>query len=252
MIQTVTLRAVPTLSQIHCRQRAGGYLKRNLPWLPLDAPAAAEMPVLRLNLGNWQHQSARIPNFDRLFRRLDQGGNFRLVLWTHDWLVGALSAYELLNRYQALLPAPLGARPHLLDLLPANVTGEPDLERRRLIDAWRWLHRLLPRPSEKLERAALLGEAADLGDEPLLSDARDLAFFNVASWWFLEHHGQPVVWSELLLRVARMSEPALCFALTTRQPPAITRMLEGMLDTRTLHSSHAATRALSETTELSA
>jgi hypothetical protein len=29
-------------------------------------------------------------------------------------------------------------------------------------------------------------------------------------------------------------------------------MLEGMLDTRTLHTSHAATRALSETTELSA
>jgi hypothetical protein len=252
MIQTVTLRAVPTLSQIHCRQRAGSYLRRNLPWLPLDVPAAAELPVLRLNLGNWQHPSARIPNFDRLFRRLDQGGNFRLVLWSHDWLAGTHSAYELLNRYQALLPAPPGARTSLLDLLPANLTGEPELEHRRRIDTWCWLRRLRPCPSETLERAALLGGRPDLGDERVLSDAGDLAFFNVASWWFLEHREQPVVWSELFLRVARMSEDALCLALSTRQPPAITRMLEGILDTRMQLSSYSVARAWGAATELSA
>jgi hypothetical protein len=252
MIQTVTLSSLPNLSQIYCRQRASGYLKLNLPSLPLDAPRAAELPVLRLNLGNWQHPSARIPNFDRLFQRLDQGGDFRLVLWTHDWLVGVQSAYELLNRYQRLLPPPVGARTSLLEWLPAGTTPEQEQERRCAIDTWRWLHRLEPRPSEKRERAALFGGPADACDQAVLSDARDLAFFNTASWWLLEQRGQPLIWSELLLRVARMSERALCLALTTRQPPAISRMLEAILATRAELASYSSARALRETTELSA
>jgi hypothetical protein len=232
MIQHVVLSALPTLTQIYSRQRACGYLKAQLRCLPLDSVGVAKMPELRLNLGNWQHPSARVPNFDRLFRRVDEAGDFRLVLWTQDWLVGVQSAYEILNRYQRMLPAPVHARGTLLEMLAPAATGEQELERLRAIDCWRWLHRLEARPNERLERAALLGGRGEASDTAVLSDARDLAFFNTMSWWFLEHRGQPATWSELLLRVGRMSELALCLALTTRQPPPISRMLEAILESR--------------------
>jgi hypothetical protein len=60
-----------------------------------------------------------------------------------------------------------------------------------------------------------------------------LAFFNTASWWFLERHGLPAMRSELERRFERMSGLALGLALTTRQPPVVSGLFEAITHGRT-------------------
>lgn len=240
MIRYVALGAASTLSQIRWRQTVSKCLQATLGSLPLETPRAADAHSLRVNLANWAHPSARLPNFDRLFSVVDKAGDFRLVLSSRDWPLGGQSAYQILNRYQRLLPAPVGARTWLLELLPVAQTGDEELARSSTLDGWRWLHRLRPRPTEGLERAALLGESADDQDQALLDDTRDLAFFNTTSWWFLERHGLYALRSELERRFARMSGLALGLALTTRQPPAVAGLFEAITRGRT-HSALGST-----------
>lgn len=244
MIRDVRLRSLPTLSQVRQRDRAAAYLQDRLPGLPLYA-GAPELPEVRIQLSDWQHERARIPNFDRLLRRLEAGGDFRLILAARDWLSGAQAAYEILNRYQRLLPGPRLAADQgqfaarclaLHGVLSPPSQGPTELERVGQLDCWCWLHRLEPVPPEELQLAALFGGDIYVAERELLRDARDLAFFNTRSWYLLEEQGYAASWTEVRRRVGRLSEAALCLALMTRQPPAISQMLEDMLDARGGHA----------------
>ncbi|MDF3064442.1 MAG: hypothetical protein K0R38_43 [Polyangiaceae bacterium] len=227
------------------------------------------LPEVTIALPHWQHERANLPAFDRLFEKVASDGDFRLVLWSRDWLDGVQPALELLNRYQRLLPLPLDY-PHLPRL--AEV-----LNARRLLtsgqdgqDAWRWLLRLTAHPSLPLELAALfhdvllpthengsravwaslgclgfrraemveateLASRSELGESSttelaLLRDARDLCFFSAKSWQFSREQGPKQTLEQVRWRLGRMSTRAVCLALATRQPADVSRMMEEVLD----------------------
>lgn len=245
MIREIRLRAIATSSQLRQRDRAAVYLQGRLKCLPLHAATVSELPELRLKLLDWQHDLAHIPSFDRLLHSLEREGDFRLTLWTRDWLTGVQSAYELLNRYQRLLPLPFGtgvetsSASRLLELhtlLHPLTKGAAEQERVERLDCFRWVHRLEAFPSEQLQVAALFGGGVGSDDAGTLSDARDLTFFCTGSWQFLAEQGPFATWLEVRSRLARMSEAALCLALMTRQPPEVSHMLEVTLQERSGHA----------------
>jgi hypothetical protein len=230
---------------------------------------------LEINLHDWQHWRANLRNFDRLFESMQRGSDFRLVLWSRDWLEGVQAAYEVLNRYQRLLPVP--AIPTALPCLPAVLEAHAQLhadndsvEPRRhacALDAWRWLLRLKPTASTGLQLAALfrylpleaarsalkpldittrdvgtmellLGHEGSAGqaERALLHDADSLSFFCVDSWHHLEQHGALATQLHVARLLAGMSTSALCLALMTRQPPTINGMIDVALDVAPAHS----------------
>lgn len=153
-----------------------------------------------------------------------------------------------------------------LHAAPADVQGgiRPDE------DAWRWLIRLAAEPPRAVQLAALFHPAfvpqhgnrtrtvwtalerqgfsrAELSrmlellsqvesddtldpDLALLKDAHGLAFFSAHSWQYFREHGQAQTRETVRQLVARISNRALCLALATRQPPAVSLMLEDALD----------------------
>jgi hypothetical protein len=235
-------------------------------------PGTAELEV---NLHDWQHWRANLRNFDRLVENVQRGSDFRLVLWSRDWLEGVQAAYEVLNRYQRLLPLP--AIPTALPCLPAVLQAHEQLhpyydsvEHRRhvrALDAWRWLLRLKPTASTGLQLACLfrylplaaarsaltpLGiTTRDVGhmellldhdgpagkaERALLKDADALSFFCVDSWHHLEQRGPLDTQLHVTRLLSGMSTTALCLALMTRQPPAISGMIDLALDVAPTHS----------------
>lgn len=227
------------------------------------------LPELTIALPHWQDDRANITAFDRLLDKVAGDGDFRLVLWSRDWLDGVQPAQELLNRYQRLLPLPLDYRPltHLVEVLHARRLLTSSLKGH---DTWRWLLRLNPRPSRSLELAALfhdvllpvhengaravwsslaclgfrraeLVEATELASRSergesstpelaLLRDARDLSFFSTQSWQFAREHGHAETFAAVRLRLGRMTARAVCLALATRQPVEVFSMMEDVLD----------------------
>lgn len=248
---------------------ASSYLQRQLRSRCIRLEAKRSLPELTVALPNWQNAQIDVLGFDRLFDKVSSDGDFRLVLWSRDWLEGVQAALELLNRYQRLLPLPVDYRP-----LPRV---QEALNARRLLttsraghDAWRWLLRLSSQPKPALElatlfhdvltpthdngaratwsalgclgfsRAALLqatelATRSELGDGStvelaLLQDARDLCFFSGQSYHFLREHGHAATEERLRQLLGRMSSRAVCLALATRQPPAISSMMDELLD----------------------
>lgn len=236
---------------------------------------------LEVSLHDWQHWSANLRNFDRLFDSMQKGPDYRLVLWSRDWLEGVQAAYELLNRYQRLLPLP--ALPSALSCLPAVLHAhqqvyalhEPVEARRqaRALDAWRWLLRLKPIASTGLQLAALfryvplaaarsalrpldiltrdvssmellLDRAGNAGsaERAVLDDVDALAFFCVDSWHHLEQHGPLATQLHVASLLSGMSASALCLALMTRQPPAINGMIDVALELAPAHEAHSRVR----------
>jgi hypothetical protein len=229
-------------------------------------PSSSE---LEINLHDWQHWRANLRNFDRLLENLQRGSDFRLVLWSRDWLEGVQAAYEVLNRYQRFLPLPAipTALPSLTGVLRAHeqLHALQDSVERRLaacaLDAWRWLLRLRPTAATGLQLAALfrylpleatrsalqsldltqrdldqmellLGRrgSADQAELALLQDAHALSFFCIDSWHHLEQHGPLATQLHVADLLSGMSTTAVCLALMTRQPPVINGMLDLALD----------------------
>jgi hypothetical protein len=248
---------------------ASSSLQRQLRGDFIRLTSKSHLPELTIALPHWQHERADVIGFDRLFDKLANDGDFRLVLWTRDWLDGAQPALELLNRYQRLLPLPRDYRPlpRLAELLNARrqLTSCRDGN-----DAWRWLLRMSARPTRSLELAALfhdlllgaqdsnvsavrgslarlgfprdeVGEATELASrsEPgegagphltLLRDARDLSFFSSQSWQFSREHGATATLAHVRKLLGRMTTRAVCLALATRQPSDVSSMIEAVLD----------------------
>jgi hypothetical protein len=224
-IREVVLHGRQAPSEQYFKQRAVSYLRRQLQcrWISMSPRLPA--PEVTISLADWQNRFADARSFDRLLNSVGKEGRFRLVIWTRDWLDGVYTALEVLNRYQRLLPLERAQR------LP-EVWDASD----EAIDVWRWVLRLKPSASTDLQRAALVGDDAALRSAQssdglkLLRDAGDISFFSLQSWQYLHTWGLEQTQCVVERRLSRMSDEALCHVLSTRQPPAISRMLETCLE----------------------
>jgi hypothetical protein len=182
-IKEIVLRCSTSRTERNLALYAASYLQRQLRCDRIRLHGQRELPEALVVLSHWQHEQADITSFDRLFEQLQREGDFRLVLWSRDWLEGVQAALELLNRYQRLLPLPLDYRPlpHLPELLSARraLFRDGQNEGRAGEDAWRWLLRLAPEPPRAVELAALFLD--------LLLPQHDN--HTRAAWTTLESHG---------------------------------------------------------------
>lgn len=217
----MVLLGLPLAREQNFLREAARYLERQLG-VKMHARRTRELPELTIDLATWSHPRASLASFDRLFEAVRNRGDFRLTLTARNWLVGAQSAVELLNRYQRLLPVSrrralaLGARfSGLQPLVPMGETG-PELVQAH--DTWRWAVRLY---------GALA--PGQLASTQLLQDAHDLAFFSSGSVSYLERFGVAATYAKVRRCLSRMSDEAICHALTTRQPALITHMIEETL-----------------------
>jgi hypothetical protein len=224
-IREVVLHGRRSPSEQYFKERAVSYLRRQLQCKWISKSPRLPAPEVTISLTDWQNRFADVRSFDRLLNSVQKEGRFRLVLWTRDWLDGVYTALEVLNRYQRLLP--LDREQRLPEVWDASDGA---------IDVWRWLLRLEPGADIDLQRAALVGDDAALRSAQssdglkLLRDAADISFFSLQSWDYLHTWGLEQTQCVVERRVSRMSDEALCHALSTRQPPAISRMLELCLE----------------------
>jgi hypothetical protein len=215
-IREVVLHGRQTPSELYFRQRAVSYLRRQLQCKWIGQSPRLPAPEVTISLADWQNRLADVRSFDRLLNSVCKEGRFRLVIWTRDWLDGVYTALEVLNRYQRLLPLERDQR------LP-EVRDASD----EAIDVWRWVLRLKPSAGTELQRAALVGDDAALrcaqssDGLTLLRDASDISFFSLQSWQYLHSWGLEQTQCVVERRLSRMSDEALCHALSTRQPQAI-------------------------------
>jgi hypothetical protein len=199
-----------------------------------------DLPELKIDLATWSHPNASLTGFDRLVQSVSAQGNFRLTLTAHDWLAGALSAVELMNRYQRLLPLP-NPRPRtraldaIFEARPA-ICAAPDAAHDpvQAQDTWRWAIRL----------CCALPPGTPAGTR-LLQDAHDLAFFSSGSLEYLERFGVANTYSKVRRCLSRMSQEAICQALMTRQPALVSQMMEETLVRASWHETPAAERRAS-------
>jgi hypothetical protein len=88
------------------------------------------------------------------------------------------------------------------------------------------------RMSELILRVQIEPSAATDPEVLLLRDARDLAFFSTGSDRALDEQGAGQAFITVTSCLQRMSEKAICLALTTRQPPLIEQIIESTLESR--------------------
>ncbi len=163
-----------------------GYLRRELRCDSIVTVPRAELTEVRIALHDWQNYDADLLSFDRLLQSLESQGDFRLILATSDWLEGTQAAFEVLNRYQRLLPLPsdLKPMPQLPQVLAAHrlllAGNRPSarVSRDHGLDVWRWVLRLSPQASRPLQLAALFCDVeaswpeAQAAQSNVVSDAR--------------------------------------------------------------------------------
>ena len=224
-IREIVLQGRSSPSERYFRQRAASYLQHHVGCRHIRLSPQLPAPEVVISLADWQNRFADARSFDRLLKSVGKEGRFRLVIWTRDWLDGAYTALEVLNRYQRLLPLTREQRlPEVRD-----ATDEA-------LDVWRWVLRLKPNASLDLQCAALVGDdralrAAQASEGlKLLRDAADISFFSLQSWNYLDAWGLEQTQCVVERRLSRMSDEALCHALGTRQPPAISEMIEACLE----------------------
>jgi len=219
-IREVVLLGLPQPQERRLLRDAASYLAQQFGFKMLPRPVR-DLPDLRIDLATWSHPSASLSAFDRLIHSVQAQGDFCLTLTAHDWLAGALSAVEVLNRYQRLLPLPaprlraraldgIGDARHVPGSTPAATHDPVQAE-----DTWRWAIRL----SCTLPPGSVAGSK-------LLQDAHDLAFFSSGSVEYLERFGVASTYAKVQRCLSRMSPEAICQAMTTRQPPLVSRMIE--------------------------
>jgi len=163
VIQEVVLRGASTANERRLLGYARSYLRRELRCEAILTHPRGQLTELRLALRDWQYHAADLRGFDRLFQSLENQGNFRLILATADWLEGTQSAFELLNRYQRLLPLPFDPieMPQVRQVLAVHrqlLAGDdpaPRIARDHGLDVWRWVLRLHADAPTPLQLAAL-------------------------------------------------------------------------------------------------
>jgi hypothetical protein len=270
-IGEVILRGRRDLLERHHLLRELSYLRRQMGLDVIRDASQRRLPTVRISLHDWSHPAADVRSFDRLLESTQREGECSLVLWCTDWLAGSQSAVELLNRYQRLLPLPSTAVvPPELDtaLRTYHALFRPYAgaarERHDLgLDTWRWLLRLTPGAGLALQLAALFHDLAvgeletlleplplprstkrrtvelslyydELGRDPELTQlrtARALSFLSLESWRFERQHGTSAVRAKAQQLLLRLDSEALCVAATTRQPRAVSEVLNAVLIT---------------------
>ncbi|MES1186707.1 MAG: hypothetical protein ABUL60_23030 [Myxococcales bacterium] len=233
-IREVVLLGLPVAQEQNFLREAARYLERQFG-VKMRPRAIGELQELKIDLATWSHPRASLEGFDRLFESVRKRGDFRLTLTARDWLAGAQSAVELLNRYQRLLPVSK-LRAHALGVRfkapsPPGAAGDA-AEASHAHDTWRWAVRLSGSLSP-----------GQLGSTRLLQDAHDLAFFSNGSVQYLQQHGVAATYGKVRRCLSRMSDEAICHALTTRQPVLISQMIEETLVMLARRDDEAATRA---------
>jgi len=222
-IREVVLLGLPSKQERGLLREAGRYLERQFGF-KMQARHVLDLPPLKIDLATWSHPRASLNGFDRLIDSVRAQGDFRLVLTARDWLGGGQSAVELLNRYQRLLPLPNPeARKRAIDAIfaarqAAGSVAEANPESAQAQNMWRWAVRLCCAPSS----------GSPTGTQ-LLQDAHDLAFFSNGSLEYLEELGVTATYAKVRRCLSRMSDEAICHALTTRQPALISYMIEETL-----------------------
>lgn len=234
-IREVVLLGLPQAQEQNFLREAARYLERQFG-VKMRPRAVGELQELKIDLATWSHPRASLEGFDRLFESVRKRGDFRLTLTARDWLAGAQSAVELLNRYQRLLPiSKLRARAlagRFQALSAPGASGDASPETTYAHDTWRWAVRL---------SASL--SPGQLGSTRLLQDAHDLAFFSNGSVQYLQQYGVAATYGKVRRCLLRMSDEAICHALTTRQPVLISQMIEETLVMLSRRDDEAATRA---------
>lgn len=235
----MVLLGLPTRAERRFLREAASHLTRQFRFR-MHPRALRDLPELRIDLATWSHPNASLHGFDRLFQSVSARGDFRLTLTAHDWLAGALSSVEVLNRYQRLLPLP-NPRPRTRALdaifaarqsLCASPAATADPVQAQ--DTWRWALRL----------CCTLAPGAPAGAK-LLQDAHDLAFFSSGSLRYLEQFGVANTYSKVRRCMSRMTQEAICHALMTRQPRLVAQMMEETLIRASWRDPHAADRRAS-------
>ena len=234
-IREVVLLGLPFKQERSLLREAGHYLERQFGFKMQPRPILG-LPQLKIDLATWSHPRASLRGFDRLVDSVRARGDFCLTLTARDWLAGAQSAIELMNRYQRILPEPK-ARKRASDAIFAarqatDFMCEAEPESAHAQNMWRWAVRLSGTPS-----------SGSLASERLLQDAHDLAFFSNGSLDYLEQLGVAATYAKVRRCLSRMSEEAICHALTTRQPALISHMIEETLVSMSRSDSEVEARA---------
>lgn len=177
MISEVVLRScVVSAREQRAVQHALRQLRDELACSTISCQRRSRLPGVCLTLEEWaQHED--LLGYDRLIHRLESEGDFTLTLSCRDWQgIGAEAAFQVLSRYQRLLPVPPRVLQQFLEL-PAILAAHRELHSLDLplvradydhaLDTWRWLLRLSPDAGPALQLAALLHDLERLESEPL-------------------------------------------------------------------------------------
>jgi hypothetical protein len=167
MIGEVTLRGTLAPGDHWSMQQALSFLQRELGCDAIRARAQLTLPDLCIGLHDWSHSGVDLLGFDRMMAASANAGEFRLVLWSRDWHDSLVPCWELLTRYQHLLPIPesCSSLQRVKQALAAHrlihPLDEPRAQRsyEHALDTWRWLLRLDPGAELGLQLAALFHEA---------------------------------------------------------------------------------------------
>jgi len=266
-IREVVLRGRRDLLERHHLLRELAYLRFQLRSDVVRSESLLRLPSVRVSLHDWSHPAADVLSFDRLLESMQREREFCVVLWCTDWLAGAQSAVELLNRYQRWLPLPSGSvvPPELETALLVyhQLFPQHDAVARERheagVDTWHWLLRLTPAASLQLaalfhdlalgkletvlqplglDRRSMLRtvELALFYDEPArdpelaqLRSARSLSFLSLESWRFLRRYGAREARAKAEQLLVNLDGSALCVAAMTRQPKVVSDVLDAVL-----------------------
>jgi len=177
LLNRVTLKGGLLAKQRRDLDWAARKLQADLLCESISTEPRSDATEFGLSLEMWRRGDAELSNFDRLLHYVEYQSNVDLTLTSFDWDCDVQSAFELLTRYQRLLPLPPKLRrlPQLQGVLDAHrAVHDPSKPLVRAdfdhsLDTWRWVLRLCPEASAPLQLAALFHDIERLDTE---ADAR--------------------------------------------------------------------------------
>lgn len=163
VIREIVLRGASAPGEQLHLQRAQHHLRRELSCDVIHTFPRSGVPEVVVGLHDWQNPRANVLGFDRLLASVCRYGDFRLVLRGKRWLRCFQPAFQILTRYQRLLPLPAGLPvmsdlSRVLEAHAAAFAGRSSTGFERSLDIWRWTLRLGRGPRAAVQLAALFGE----------------------------------------------------------------------------------------------